>query len=162
MEYTSIKILSVFVAIYNTVKVDSQRPKITFEYLKRFEDNYVENGNEEGFKDFLCELKKVNKLTYLEYVKSGEDIKYYLNVFPCSKFIILLKENSNIKYIITENHCFIDRNVQDTEIIYNIFQNKSILFGDELHLWIPQKYDIEYYGFDLEEDMLPESIFDLK
>lgn len=161
MEYISIKILSVFVAIYNTINVNSQRSKVTFEYLERFEKKYVEKSGEKEFKDFLSELN-INHLRYLEYVKTGDDIKYYLTVFPCNKFIVLLKENSNIKYIITEDYFFADRDVQDEQLIYGICHNKSILFGDELHLWIPQQYDIEYYGVNLEEDIIPENLFDWK
>lgn len=143
--------LATLVAIYLSIDDNSGKAEKVLAYLERNKEQFEKKSFDTEIIDFLSE-KKHEKITFLKYIKAGDDVKYYLTLYKYDDFFVVLKKNSNITYILGKNFFFADKDMADQAFVRKIVDDRTLVFSDEWHVQYPD-YEIEYYGINLKEGM---------
>lgn len=143
----SLKIMGTLIAIYNVIKKSTFKSASLSRYLGKNINNYRETKQTEDLTEVLKVMEE-KEIFFLQYIKDGEDIKFFYTVFDRDDFIILLKRKSNIECIIYKEKLYILEGLKKRNYIRNIQSDINVIFSDEFQLKFPE-LKVEYYGVDL-------------
>lgn len=148
----ALKVLSTIMAVRYVINKKSSKATYLFNYLKRNGDKYINFDNNLTFMETLIEAEadKNFEIMYLQYIKSGDDIKFFYTIFDRKDFFIVFKHNSSLECIAYKGEIYVLENVRRKRYIQKLLKNKELIFSDEIYLQYPQ-LEIEYYGVDLKK-----------
>ncbi|MBD5456780.1 MAG: hypothetical protein HDR23_10030 [Lachnospiraceae bacterium] len=139
------KVIATLLAIHYTINKTSLNAKRLCAYLQENRDRF-EGADGNGFWD---ECKEEN-LTYLHYIHTGDDIKYFLTLFENDDFLVAFKRDLKIEGVIYKGKLYILGEVKEDKLIKKIKNNLELVFDDEISLHL-QGMSVEYYGVKIKE-----------
>lgn len=157
----ALKAMSTIMAVRFVIDKKSSKATYLFNYLKRTGDNYNNFDNKTTFSKVLEKFEGNGKseITYLQYIKRGDDIKFFYTIFDRTDFIIVFKHNSSLECIAYRGELYVLKELKHQGYIRELMKNKQLIFSDDFYLKYPQ-LEIEYYGVNLKkkfEDFLEDS-----
>lgn len=144
------KSMATLLAIHYTINKSSLNTKRFSAYLKENQENFeqADDGKIDG-DSFWKDCNKVN-ITYLHYIHTGDDIKYFLTLFENNDFLVVFKRDLKIEGFIYKGKLYVSREAKNDKTIEKIKDNIDFVFDDEITLRL-QGISVEYYGVNIKE-----------
>ena len=143
------KAMATLLAIQYTIQKTTSKTNGLVNYLNKYKDMFLDVDSGENIEDVLKEVNNT-ELTFLHYIHTGDDLKYFLTLFENNDFIVAFKRDLKIECFIYKGKLYKARGLKKDKYIKKIQKNREMVFDDETYLRF-QNISIEYYGVNIKD-----------